>query len=84
MREATSGKYVGLPMVIGGTKNQVFGYVKSNINSKLQCWRNRLLSLAGKDILMKSILMALPNYTMYCFKLPKGLCKEIHRKIASF
>ena len=56
MKEATSGKYLGLPMVIGKIKNQVFGYVKSSINSKLQCWKNRLLGLAGKKILIKICL----------------------------
>nr|XP_027090317.1 uncharacterized protein LOC113711350 [Coffea arabica] len=36
MREAQSGKYLGLPMTIGRDKNQVFGYLKDKINSKLQ------------------------------------------------
>lgn len=28
--------------------------------------------------------MALPNYTMSCFKLPVGLCKELESAIAKF
>ncbi|XP_071926080.1 uncharacterized protein [Coffea arabica] len=36
MREAQSGKYLGLPMTFGRAKNQVFGYLNSKISSKLQ------------------------------------------------
>ena len=44
MREAHSGKYLGLPMTIGRSKNQMFGYLKSKINSKMQGWKQKTLS----------------------------------------
>ncbi|XP_071924928.1 uncharacterized mitochondrial protein AtMg00310-like [Coffea arabica] len=34
MKEATSGKSLGLPMATAKSKNQVFGYVKSKIRIK--------------------------------------------------
>ena len=43
-----------------------------------------MLSHAGKEILIKSVAMALPTYTMSCFKLPKVLCKDISKMIATF
>ncbi|XP_027155460.1 uncharacterized protein LOC113766368 [Coffea eugenioides] len=49
MREAQSGKYLGLPMTIGRAKKQVFGYLKDKINSKLQGWKHKMLSQWGKE-----------------------------------
>ncbi|XP_071933588.1 uncharacterized mitochondrial protein AtMg00310-like [Coffea arabica] len=82
MREAHSGKYLGLPMTIGRAKNQVFGYLKDKVNSKLQGWKHKMLNQRGKAILIKSVIMAMPNYIMSCFKLPRGLCKEISSRLA--
>ncbi|XP_071902573.1 uncharacterized protein [Coffea arabica] len=84
MREASSGRYLGLPMAIGRSKNQVFGYIKSSIMKKLKGWKNKMLSPAGKEVLIKSVIQAMPNYAMACFKLPKGLCKDICKCIANF
>ena len=41
MREAGSGRYLGLPMAIGRSKNQVFGYIKSLVVNKLKGWKNK-------------------------------------------
>ena len=84
LREAFSGKYLGLPMVIGRTKNQVFGEVKASVTQRIQSWKRNLLSLAGKEVLLKSVIMALPNYTMSCFRIPKGMCRDISKQMARF
>ena len=84
LKEAINGKYLGLPMAIGRTKNQVFGYIKSAVTNKLKRWRNKMLSLAGEEVLIKSVIQAMPNYAMACFKLPKGLCRDICKSIANF
>ncbi|XP_071939954.1 uncharacterized protein [Coffea arabica] len=84
MKEAVNGTYLGLPMAIGRSKAQVFGFVKNKISSKLQGWKQRLLSEGGKEVLIKAVTMAMPTYVMTCFRLPKGLCREISGKIAKF
>ena len=33
---------------------------------------------------MESVIMAMSNYIMSCFKLPRGLCKEISARLARF
>ena len=48
---------------------------------KLQAWEGKLLSQAGREVLIKAVAQALPTYTMSCFKLPIGLCHEIEALI---
>ena len=36
MKEAASGKYLGLPLLIGRSKQQVFRYIKHKVQDKLQ------------------------------------------------
>lgn len=39
---------------------------------------------AGKEILIKSMITAIPTYVMSIFKLPKTWCAEINTMIADF
>nr|XP_027071909.1 uncharacterized protein LOC113696728 [Coffea arabica] len=84
MTEAKQGKYLGLPMVISRTKDQIFGFVGENIKRRLQNWKNKFLSLAGKEVMLKAVAMAIPTYVMSCFKLPRKLCKDITAMMANF
>ncbi|XP_027174297.1 uncharacterized protein LOC113773895 [Coffea eugenioides] len=83
MQQVSQGKYLGLPMVVTRTKEQIFGFIRTNIQQRLLKWKNRLLSAAGKEIMLKSVSMAMPTYTMSCFKVPKRLCKDISSIISS-
>ncbi|XP_027151930.1 uncharacterized protein LOC113751984 [Coffea eugenioides] len=84
MVEAKQGKYLGLPMVVSRTKDQIFGFVRNNIRRRFQNWKNRFLSPAGKEVMLKAVAMAMPTYVMSCFKLPRRLCKDICSLMANF
>jgi hypothetical protein len=45
-------------------------------------WQEKFLSHAGKEILLKAMLQAIPTYTMSVFQLPKTLCREINSLMA--
>ena len=51
---------------------------------KLQGWEGKLLSQASREVLIKSVIQAIPTYAMGCFKLPLGLCDDIETMIKKF
>ena len=65
--------YLGLPSLIGKSKKNTFAQLKQKLASKLAGWKEKLLSNAGKEVLIKAVAQAVLSYTMSCFKLPNGL-----------
>ena len=43
-----------------------------------------MLSVRGKEILIKAVVQAIPTYIMSCFQLPKGLCEDLERMERNF
>ncbi|XP_062028303.1 uncharacterized protein LOC133744174 [Rosa rugosa] len=46
-------KYLGLPTYVGRKKTAMFQYIKDNLAKKLEVWQGKMLSGAGKDILIR-------------------------------
>ena len=65
----------------GGEKKKSFNFIKEKIWMKLQGWEGKLLSQASREVLLKSIIQAIPTFTMGFFKLPLGLCNDIEALI---
>ena len=59
-------------------------YLKERIWKKIQGWKEKVLSVQGKEILIKAVAQAIPSYALSVFKLPKGVCKLISDEIAGF
>ena len=47
-------------------------------------WEGKLLSQAGREVLIKVVIQAIPTYAMGCFKLPLGLYNEIEAMVKKF
>ena len=77
-------EYLGLPALVGRNKRASFDQLKQRIWKRLQGWEGKLLSQAGREVLIKSVIQAIPTYTMSCFKLPITLCHEIEKLIRKF
>ncbi|KAL4620439.1 hypothetical protein ACB092_06G154000 [Castanea dentata] len=58
-------KYLGLPSFIGRKKKDIFDNIKQRVWEKLQGWEGKLLSQAGREILIKAVAQALPTYTIF-------------------
>lgn len=76
--------YLGLPMDISYSKMEAFSFLKERVQKKLQGWREKLLSNAGKEVLLKAVIQSIPTYVMSCFELHKQLCNDIHQCMARF
>lgn len=77
--ELRNSKYLGLPSLVGRSKKAVFNFVKERVWRKVQSWSNKLLSKAGKTVLIKNVAQTVPSYLFSCFLLPKTLCSEMER-----
>ena len=75
---------MGLPSLVGRNKKESFTHIKQQIWKKSQGWEAKLLSQAGREVLIKAVAQAVPTYTMSCFKLPITLCHEIEALICRF
>lgn len=60
-------KYLGLPTLKGRTKKELFENLKTRVQHKVNHWNSRLLSQAGREVLIKSIVQAIPTYAMSVF-----------------
>ncbi|CAJ2652835.1 unnamed protein product [Trifolium pratense] len=77
-------KYLGLPVVFGRSKKLIFSLVIDRVWKKVKGWKENYLSRAGKEILIKAVAQAIPNYIMSCYKLPESCCQEIESMLAKF
>ncbi|KAL2234700.1 UNVERIFIED_CONTAM: hypothetical protein Sindi_1202200, partial [Sesamum indicum] len=56
----------------------------SNIDQCIKGWESLALSYAGRIQIIKSILMALSVYWASAFLLPKGVIREIEKRLREF
>ena len=77
-------RYLGLPVSVGKSKKKAFEYIKQKVWARIQGWKEKLLSKAGKEILVKAVAQAIPTYAMSCFDLTKGLCDELSTIIGRY
>ncbi|XP_019168373.1 PREDICTED: uncharacterized protein LOC109164072 [Ipomoea nil] len=73
------GKYLGLPSFVGRNKKAAFAYIEDKIKQRIGSWNKRLLTQAGKEILLKSVAQAMPTFSMSVFLLPVSICTAIER-----
>jgi hypothetical protein len=59
MTEAISDKYLGLPSMVGLDRTDSFIYLLERIIERLEGWKERFLSMGGKEILLKAIIQAI-------------------------
>ncbi|XP_050259802.1 uncharacterized protein LOC126704853 [Quercus robur] len=76
--------YLELPSLVGRSKSNTFINLKQRVANKVSGWKEKLLTTASKEILIKAIAQAIPSYSMSCFLLPKKLCDELTSLVRQF
>ena len=60
-------KYLGLPTMIGRSKNGAMQSLKDRVLKRVKGWKEKLLSTGGKEVLIKAVAQAIPIYIISCF-----------------
>lgn len=69
-------------MIAGKSKTSTFKGVWEKIAKKVTGWKERLISKAGREILIKTVAQAVPTYTMSIFNIPKQICEDMNSILA--
>lgn len=70
--EGVAGKYLGLLEYFSGSKRDFLGYIQEKLKNILLGWFDKVVALA------------LPVYSMSCFKLHVYTCENITKAMTSF
>uniref|UniRef100_A0A803P9D6 Reverse transcriptase domain-containing protein n=1 Tax=Cannabis sativa TaxID=3483 RepID=A0A803P9D6_CANSA len=77
-------KYLGLPQSFGRSKKEAFVYLQDRVWTHLNRWNSTFFSKGGKEILLKSVVQAIPSDAMTCFKLPHYFHQKVESMMAQF
>jgi hypothetical protein len=84
MSESLNDKYLGLPALVGADRSDCFRHLIDRVTTQINGWKEKLLIMGGKEILIKSIAQAVPTYAMMVFKIPINICKGMMDAISQY
>lgn len=76
--------YLGNSLIMGKNKPKDFFKLKDRVRDRLDGWNKQLLSKVGKVTLLKSVVQAIPIYSMETFKIPRGIYDELDALVRKF
>lgn len=72
-------QYLGLPLTLGKIRLVHLQYILDRAKSKTAGWQGKLVSVAGRRELVRSVVSALPVYLITVIKPPKIFLKEFDK-----
>ncbi|KAK8695950.1 hypothetical protein V6N13_001092 [Hibiscus sabdariffa] len=78
------GIYLGVPLIVGRNKNVVFDFLCDIFQKQVTGWIKQLLSYGGREVFIKAIAQALPQYIMCCYMLSDGIVDNLVSTMRSF
>ena len=77
-------EYLGLPIASGKSKVNTFKVLQEKITKRVMGWKEKFISKAGCEILIKIVAQAIPTYSMSLFKIPKTICDNINSILSKY
>ena len=71
-------------MVGGQSKVATFKELQERITKSVMGWKEKFISKAGREVLIKTIAQAIPIYSMSIFKIPKAVGDSINSSLAKY
>ncbi|KAK8265629.1 hypothetical protein V6Z12_D12G189800 [Gossypium hirsutum] len=75
---------LGVSASLNHGRNQVFAFIKEQLSKRIQSWKNKLLSRAGKEVVIKTMAQAILVYSMSVFLLPHNFCDDLKKMMNFF
>lgn len=75
---------MGIPTIVGRSKKATFSALLDRISKNLHGWKEKLISRPGKEILLKSVVQAIPTYLMGVYRFPTVVIQDIQMAMARF
>ncbi|KAL2250081.1 UNVERIFIED_CONTAM: putative mitochondrial protein [Sesamum indicum] len=77
-------RYLGLPLISSRLSIADYQPLLSKIDTRINGWEGLALSYAGRVQIIKSVLVAMGVYWASAFILPKGVIKDIEKRLRAF
>ncbi|GJW98174.1 RNA-directed DNA polymerase, eukaryota, reverse transcriptase zinc-binding domain protein [Tanacetum coccineum] len=77
-------KYLGVPLLSKRLGVNDCKCLIESVERRIKCWRNRVLSYAGRIQLIASVLASMQNYWAYVYLLPNTVVMELEKLFRRF
>lgn len=77
-------RYLGVPIFAGRSRLVYFEHLVDKVRRKLDGWKAKILSFAGKLTLLKAVLSSVPIYTLASSYVPITIIKRIEQIMSHF
>lgn len=78
------GKYLGVPLLHTKITKLMYFPLLQKVQSRLSSWKGKFLTMAGRTVLIKAVLSAIPGYQMQTTLLHKGVLKDLEKYSRQF